>query len=433
MLFKSHKKLEILNGFIAGAVSSAIVSALFFSLLIVNHSNFRNFFLAPINKKHLTTKVGNNLQQNNKEKQEQELNSNSIVTQESQVVDVVEKVDPAVVSIIISKDVPIIERYYDNTPDNNPFGDLFGGGLGFNFNLPKYRETGKEKKEIGGGTGFFISADGLIITNKHVVEADDVEYTVLTNDGKKHDAKVVAKDPVNDIAIIKITGKDFTFLDFADSDKLKVGQTTIAIGNALGEFRNTVSVGVISGLARSITAGSGFGDSELLEGVIQTDAAINRGNSGGPLLNLKGEVVGVNVAMADGSQNIGFALPANLVKTVVDSVKKDGKITRPFLGVRYVLITPEIKDKNKLMVDYGALVVRGETREELAVMPGSAADKAGIEENDIILEVDNVKLDGTKSLSTIINQHQVGDKVKFKLLHKGEEKVGEVILQEMPN
>lgn len=149
-------------------------------------------------------------------------------------------------------------------------------------------------------------------------------------------------------------------------------------------------------------------------------------------MNLSGQVIGVNVAMAVGSENIGFALPANLVKNVVDSIKEHGKIIRPFLGVRYLMITKAIKDKNKLAVDYGALIARGDNREELAIMPGSAADKAGLEENDIVLEVDGVKIEENKTLSSIVRQKNVGDVLKFKVLHKGEEKEIDVKLQEMP-
>jgi len=360
-----------------------------------------------------------------------------IVTQEDMIISTVKKADPAVVSIVITKDVPVMEQYYENSPFLGPFSDFFGGLFGdpfqnFQYKVPQYRQKGTEKKEIGGGSGFFVSADGMIITNKHVVDDTEAEYTVFTNKGEKYNATVVARDPVNDIAVIKIEGDEFPFLQFADSDNLNVGQTAIAIGNALGEFRNTVSVGIVSGLSRSLTAGDSYGKSEQLEGVIQTDAAINPGNSGGPLLNSHGEVIGVNVAMANGSENIGFSLPSNLIRSVVDSVKENGKIIRPFLGVRYIAINQNIKEKNKLSVDYGALVVRGETTEDLAVIPGSPADKAGIEENDIILEVNGRKLDKNSSLSQMIINKKVGDVITLKILHKGEEKTVEVTLEEIP-
>jgi len=354
-----------------------------------------------------------------------------IFTQESFVVDAVKHSNPAVVAITISKNVPKYETYYE---EQDPFGGLFGGNpFGNMFTIPQQRQNGTEKKEIGGGSGFFVTENGMIVTNRHVVDDPEAEYAVFTNDGKKHDAKVVAKDSVLDIAIIKVEGNDYSYLDFSDSDKLEIGQSVIAIGNALGEFRNTVSVGVVSGLSRSITAGNGSGKSEVLDHVIQTDAAINPGNSGGPLLNLQGKVIGVNVAVAQGSQNIGFALPVNVVKSVVDSVKATGKIVRPYIGVRYVAITPELKEKNSLSVDYGVLIQRGATAADLAVIPGSPADKAGIVENDIILEVDGVKIDNDKNnLSGVIRGKKVGSAISLKLLHKGAEKTVSVTLEAAP-
>ena len=358
---------------------------------------------------------------------EKDAEKQPIFSQESFVVDAVKKTNPAVVSIIISKNVPKYEEYTDpNQQDQNPFGDLFPG---FSFNIPQYRQNGTQNEEIGGGSGFFVSSDGLIVTNKHVVDQTDVQYTVFTNDGKKHVATVVARDPVLDIALIKIEGSGFPYLSLGDSDSLQVGQRVIAIGNALGEYRNTVSVGVVSGLARSVTAGDESGNTEVLDHVIQTDAAINPGNSGGPLLDLSGNVIGVNVAIAQGSQNVGFALPINSVKGAIDSVKATGKIVRPYLGVRYVSIDAAMKDANNLSVDYGVLVKAGQNPDELAVIPGSPADKAGIVENDIILEVDGVKLDDTNTLASLIRVKNIGDVITLKILHKGAEKTVQVTLE----
>ena len=349
-----------------------------------------------------------------------------IFSRESFVIDAVKNTNPAVVSIIISKEVPKYETYIDPNTQNNPFGDLFPG---FNFNIPQYRQNGTEKKQIGGGSGFFVSSDGLIVTNKHVVDQKDVEYTVFTNDGKKHTATVVARDPILDIALIRISGSNFPSLSLGNSETLEVGQSVIAIGNALAEFRNTVSVGVISGLARSITTGDFSGSIEVLDHVIQTDAAINPGNSGGPLLDLSGRVIGVNVAVAQGSQNIGFALPINSVKSVIESVKKTGKIVRPYLGVRYTMINAQMKEKNNLTVDYGVLVKAGANTNELAVIPGSPADKAGIVENDIILEIDGVKLDDKTNLASIIRGKSIGQVINLKILSKGVEKNVSVTLE----
>jgi len=354
-----------------------------------------------------------------------DVNSKSVVqnvtSQEQLIIDTVKKAKDSTVSIVISKDVPILEKYF-----SNPFGE----SSPLNFQIPQYRQNGTEKKEVGGGSGFIVSEDGYIITNRHVVSDETAEYTVIMNDAAtKYDAKVIARDPLNDIAVIKIEEKGLPFLSFADSDILQVGQTAIAIGSPLLEFKNSVSVGVVSGLSRKITAGDGRGMSEKLEGVIQTDAAINPGNSGGPLLDIHGNIIGVNVAVAS-AENIGFSLPANTVKSIFDSVQKTGKIVRPFLGIRFIPITKAIKETNSLSVDYGVLVLRGEKPEELAVVPGSPADKAGITENDIILEVDGVKLDDNVSLPNFIAKKNVGDSVEMKVLHKGEEKTVTVKLEE---
>lgn len=341
------------------------------------------------------------------------------------IADVVEMVSPAVVSVIVSKYVSIIEEYYVN-----PFEELEEYyGRQFGFKVPQYREAGKELQEVGGGSGFIISSDGLVITNKHVVYDEDAEYTVLTNDGQKYSAPVLARDPIQDIAVLKISATDLPTVKLGNSDKLRIGQTVIAIGNALGEFRNTVSAGVISGLARSVTA-TGGGISEQLEEVIQTDAAINRGNSGGPLLNLYGEVIGVNTAMALGAENIGFAISINKVKRAIVDVQTKGRISYPLLGVRCILIDKTIQEKNNLPVDYGALVIQGDEPGEIAVMPGSAADKAGIVENDIILEVDGEKITPKNTLAKMILKHSVGDKVILKVLRYGGEKIIEAELGE---
>ncbi len=383
--------------------------------------------------------------------------ANNIFSQESFVIRVVKETSPAVVSIVLTKNVPkyVLVPGQDNQ-NNNPFGDLFPGFPNFFFNTPQYKQQGTEQKEIGAGSGFFVSPDGLIVTNKHVVDQKGVKYTVFTNDGKKHPATVVAIDPLLDIALLKIESSGgpvlpelpngiektkppyaikhgYPYLSLGDSDKLEVGQTVIAIGNALGEFRNTVSVGVVSGLARNITAGdSATGKSEILDQVIQTDAAINPGNSGGPLLDLSGKVIGIDVALAQGSQNIGFALPINSVKGVIQSVQKTGKISHPYLGVRYVLVTPALSQANGLSVDYGALVKSGSNPNQLPVIPGGPADKAGIVENDIILEIDGQKIDQDHTLASIISRKQVGDTISLKVLHKGKEETLKATLENVP-
>ncbi|OIP80434.1 MAG: hypothetical protein AUK20_01340 [Parcubacteria group bacterium CG2_30_45_37] len=364
------------------------------------------------------------------------------VTEESAVISAVDKVAPAVVSIIVTKDLPKIEQYYSNPFGSEFFREFFGQDFNDLFGqqaVPQYRQNGTEKTEIGGGTGFIVSADGYIITNRHVVLDQAAEYTVLMNDEAKYPAKVLARDALNDLAVLKIEKDNLPTVELGDSANLKVGQSVIAIGNALGEFRNTVSTGVISGLARSVTAGgAGIGNEQLIN-VIQTDASINPGNSGGPLLNIAGQVIGINTAMAQGAQNIGFAIPINEVKSTIESVQKNGRIVRPWLGVRYVIINKAIADANKLSVDYGAIIVRGQNRTDLAVIPGSPADKAGLVENDIILEINpsggsgqaGQKITEENLLANLVVKFKPGDEITLRVMHQGKEKIVKVKLEEM--
>lgn len=341
----------------------------------------------------------------------------------SAVVSSVEAANPAVVSIVVTKDVPTVQSSFR---EYQPFGNL-----GPTFRVPMQVPGETEKREIGGGSGFLVSDDGFIVTNAHVISDQDAEYTVFLNDGTSQEAEIIAVDEMFDIAVIKIEAEDVIYLEFGNSDEVKVGQTVIAIGNALGEYRNTVSVGVVSGLSRSIVASDQSGSSEQLYNIIQTDAAINPGNSGGPLLDVSGRVIGVNVAASLGSENIGFALPGNTVRDAVDSIRENGYVVRPYLGVRFVAITDALQEQNDLSVDYGALVLRGDNG-ELAVIPGSPADKAGIEENDVILEADGQKIDLDHPLQALIAEHRIGDTMSLKILHDGQEKTVEVTLEERP-
>jgi serine protease Do len=359
------------------------------------------------------------------------------ISREDMIISAIDEASPSVVSIIITKDMPIFEEYYVD-----PFGDfdVFFDQPFLDVKVPQYRQKGTEEKEIGGGTGFIISEDGMILTNKHVVQDEEADYTILTNDGKKYPARVLARDPIEDLAILKI-GKEkiitqngdfneqvFPMIKIGDSANLQIGQTTIAIGNALGEFRNTISVGVVSGLGRTITA-SGGGIIETLEDVIQTDAAINKGNSGGPLLNIKGEVIGINVAMAEQAQSIGFSIPINKAKRDIEQIKTIGKIIYPFLGVRYVLITPEIQKEKELSVGYGALVIKGE-KGEVAIVADSSAEKAGLQEGDIILEINSEKITPQNSLSRIIRKYNPEDQISLKILREEKQEIINIVLGE---
>ncbi|MBI2635463.1 MAG: trypsin-like peptidase domain-containing protein [Parcubacteria group bacterium] len=345
---------------------------------------------------------------------------------EAQVINAVKIASPAVVSIVITKNVPIIEQYYSSPFGDDPFFKQFFGDI----QIPQFRQKGFQKQEVGGGSGFIISGDGMILTNRHVVADTQAEYTVFTNDGQKYSAKVLARDSINDIAVIKIETSNLPTVKLGDSDAVLVGQAAIAIGNALGEFRNTVSVGVVSGLARSVTA-TGGGSTETIYDVIQTDASINPGNSGGPLLNLKGEVIGVNTAMVSGAQSIGFAIPINQIKRIVNDIRVFGKIKTPYIGVRYITITTALKESKKLPFDYGALIAKGD-KGESGVIAGSPADKIGLKEGDIILELGGYKIDRDHPLISRINLLSVGGKIKIKVWQDGEIKVIEIILAEKP-
>ncbi|PIR27512.1 hypothetical protein COV40_00470 [Candidatus Berkelbacteria bacterium CG11_big_fil_rev_8_21_14_0_20_42_15] len=318
----------------------------------------------------------------------------------SAIIDSVKKVSPAVVSVVSKSQV------------QNIFGDVY--------------------TQQGGGTGFIITSDGLILTNKHVVSDANATYTVILADGKNYDAKVQSLDPLDDIAVVKIDARNLPVVELGDSDQLTVGQWVVAVGNALGKYQNTVTVGVISAKERKVEASDpSGGDTESLQGLLQTDAAVNPGNSGGPLVNLVGQVVGINTAVASNAQGISFAIPINLAKKAIDSIKKTGKIIRPYLGIRYLPITPDLAKANNLKYDYGVLVIRGNGIGQVAVVSGSPADKAGIAENDIILGINGERIDENNSLSSLIQKYNVGDTVTLKIFHKDEEKDAKVTLQEI--
>lgn len=333
----------------------------------------------------------------------------NVFKEESGVIDVVEKVGPSVVTVGIKK-TQTVASPFDNYFD--PFGM---------FNIPQQQST-TQNIEQDIGSGFIISKDGLIVTNKHVVGDTSASYRVFTKENKLYEVEKIYRDPTNDMAILKITApsSELQPVDLGDSKELKVGQFVIAIGTALGEFRNTVTTGVISGLGRGITAGSPFEGSESLDNVIQTDAAINPGNSGGPLLNSAGQVIGVNVAVAQGAQGIGFALPINIVKESIDNFNQTGQFSRPYLGVQY------------RMIDQKEAVAKGwvEGAGVVEVVVSSPAEKAGILQGDIITKINGQQLNADNPLFKVVGKLKVGDLVEVTVWREGKEEKFKVKLEE---
>jgi S1-C subfamily serine protease len=275
------------------------------------------------------------------------------------------------------------------------------------------------------GSGIVLSSDGLIMTNKHVVENQRVAYSVVMSDGKEYQsARVIALDPYNDVAFIKIDAKGLKPAKLSDSTNYVVGQRVVAIGNALGQFQNTATEGIVSGYGRSIQAGDGSGNTETLTNLIQTDAAINPGNSGGPLVTTAGEVIGMNTATAGDAQNIGFAIPVSEIKNQIQSVQQTGKIVRPYLGVRYVPLTPQLAQRNDLSVDYGAYLT--------SVVQDSPADKAGLREDDIITKINNDELGKNNSLQSLLAKYQVGDEVTITYVRGGKTQTVKIKLEQAP-
>lgn len=334
----------------------------------------------------------------------------SYTKMKSPIVEIAKKVCPAVITVIVSKNLSKAENLY-----SLPFG-------GKEYSMPK-TERGKkgknEKTQIGGGSGFIISENGYVLTSNHVVSDTGADYTVILDLTHKYPAKVLSRNPINDTAILKIDDKNLPYLEMADSDEIELGEEVIAVGNALGEFTDTLSAGIISGLSRFITAFGGINHQiQNLRGLIQTDAAINPGNSGGPLVNMEGKVIGINTAMIAGAQNIGFAIPINYAKKDLEEVKKYGKIIMPFLGVKYVLISKEIAEANKLPATDGALVVR-EALGEPPVIKNSAADRAGVKEWDIILDCNGEKITTKNPLADVLQKCKIGEKTSLTVLRDG--------------
>lgn len=338
---------------------------------------------------------------------------------ENHISQIIKKVSPAVISIVVTKDLPKIDGFY-----NMPYG-------GRNFIVPKIKKGEHRKVKIGGGSGFIMSENGIILTNSHVVQDPKAEYTALMDhqENKKWELKIIARDPIHDIAICKINAKNLPYLELGDSSNLELGQFVLAVGNALGEFSNTVSLGIISGLSRFILAQHQGKQAERLRGLIQTDAAINPGNSGGPLIDMEGKVIAINTAVVYGAQSIGFSIPINQAKKDIVEVKEYGRIRIPFLGIRYLILDEQMKEENKLPVDYGAFIIR-EALGDMAVIPGSSADKAGLKEFDIILEANGKKITPKFTLQDIIQEKEIGDIIEIKILRGKKEKKIKLKLEE---
>ncbi len=336
-------------------------------------------------------------------------NTITLLTEENAVIDVVEKVSPSVVTI----GVRLSER-----PSTR---------LDFFFPQENIEDEGTTTERFI-GSGFIVQSAGLIVTNKHVVSERGLEYLVIDENGDSYEVESVYRDPANDIAILQTSSTPeggFQEIEMGDSSNLKVGQFVIAIGTALGEFPSTVTTGVVSGLGRGISAGNPFqGFVEELDNVIQTDAAINPGNSGGPLLNSAGQVIAVNTAVSRAGENIGFAIPINIIRDSIRNFDETGRFTRPYLGVSYAIIS----ERNAILneIPQGAYVQ--------AVIPESAADEAGIIPGDIIISVGGERITNEQeSLAVLLSQRKVGDILEIQIFRDGEELTLNATLKEAPN
>ena len=325
------------------------------------------------------------------------------------VVAAVKKVSPAVVTVV---------NTLRANAQPNPF----------QFPFPEPNRPGRQPRAVG--SGVIISQDGYIVTNNHVVE-NQQSLAVIFADGSRHEATLVGTDPLNDLAVIRVTDPVPGVATLGDSNALQPGETVIAIGSPLGEFQNTVTVGVVSALNRSVGA-------DAPENLIQTDAAINHGNSGGPLVSLRGEVVGINTLVVRGTsvagdqaEGLGFAIPSNTVKEISDQLIKNGRVVHPFLGVSYVMIDADIAAQENLPVQDGALISSGDSNQP-AIVAGSPAARAGLREGDIITAVDGVKLGVGNSLRSALMKHKPGDTVRLDVLRDGQTLTIEVTLGTRP-
>ncbi len=346
---------------------------------------------------------------------------------QEQITSTIKQVMPGTVSIVITKHLEDLEKEIPR--------ELYPLSLGKpekkNSKLPKIFADKDGMVQVGGGSGFIVNQSGIILTNKHVVNDNKAQYSVITNDGKKFPAVVMSRDPINDVAILKIESAGLLpVVRLGDATKLTLGEIVIATGNALGIFKNTVSMGIVSGLSRAITAKADpKAPPQEMRGLIQTDAAINVGNSGGPLVNLSGEAIGINTAVIYGAQSISFAIPINAAERDLHDIQTIGRICRPLLGIRYIMIDETLKEKMNLSVDSGAMIIR-ETPHDPGVTPGSPAEKAGLREKDILLECNGKKLDFDHPIQDVLETMNVGDDAKFLVLRGEKQFIAKVKLAE---
>lgn len=343
--------------------------------------------------------VGLSLFQSKEQKTNQQIDN--LLEEENATIHVVERVTPSVVSVVVKK------------KRSEAYGDFVGGPP----LLPK--QDPNEWIEVSSGTGFFVTSDGLVLTNRHVVNEKNAQFIIVKNDGEERPAQLVDTDSFLDIAILRTEGSGFPAATLGDSDTVRIGQTVIAVGNALSEFRNTVTKGVVSGVHRRVTAGTSLSSSEVIDQAIQTDAAINPGNSGGPLINLRGEVIGMNTAISIGGDSVAFSIPINQAKKVISDVVSLGRIVRPWVGIRYIMVDvkKEFPDVQGAF-DSGAVIVKGRSIEETGVFKGGPADKAGLKEGDVVLTINDEVLTKEKELSERIFSMKPGDIIQLTILRE---------------
>jgi S1-C subfamily serine protease len=324
---------------------------------------------------------------------------------------IAKKACPAVITIIASKDIPKMDMAMFLSLENS------------------LELNNKGQAKVGGGSGFIISKDGYVLTCAHVVKDMDADYSVVIDPKHKYDAKVLSRDFLTDVAILKIRGKDLPCIKMGNSDKVELAEQVMSVGNSLGEFEDTLSLGIISGLSRKIKARDGMDFHTDLKGLFQTDAAINNGNSGGPLLNMKGEAIGINTAMIENAQNIGFVIPINYAKKDLEEIKKHGKLKKPYLGIKYILLDKQTAKENNLLREEGALIVR-ERYGDKPIAEGSPAHKAKLKEYDIIISFNKKKISKQNTLSEILAKCKIDQTVEIQVLRKNQILKKKIILKE---